>query len=379
DAEEAVATIRHQYKLPSYYRPAKIISEALDVAFITHFVQLNHGIRPYNPEIPWITHLPRLRQTAVKPALRLSIRAASMAFYATVHHDPAILVDSFRWYTMSLNCQRQSLDRLGVDVIPTEEEILVPIILSLYEVFAGTTTTSIWHHLSAAIRIIAMRGPQNCRGVTFPMFKAMRVSDAHLSIVFNRPSVFASPEWMTIPFQGQLRNAHMLLVDILISIPECIGMVSMYVGNMRSFFASPFPPGINLCPAEQRAPRFLTPGTSVLTLPESFVALSAATYEAIRLILCLLLDKISSEWSRSPTMSVKSPASASPVSFGPSLSHMDTAIASSKAILDISAHMESKHPVGFDFMRSVFPLVVVVCIAPREEEERLGRKMLERW
>ena len=94
-----------------------------------------------------------------------------------------------------------------------------------------------------------MRGPHNCRGVTFPMFKAMRVSDAHLAMVFNRPSVFASPAWMTIPFEGQIKNAHMLLADILLNIPGCIALCSTLetkTGNMRSFFTSPLPPGIDL-------------------------------------------------------------------------------------------------------------------------------------
>lgn len=176
-ADEAIAAIRYQYKLPTTYQPSKIVSDALDRAFISHFVQLNKGVRSVSPEIPWITHLPNMHERATKPALRLSIRAASMAFYATVHRDTTILVDSYRWYTMSLNCQRLALARLGSDAIPTSEEMLVPIILSLYEVWAGTTSTSLWHHLSAATKIIELRGPKNCTGVAFPIFKAMRVSD----------------------------------------------------------------------------------------------------------------------------------------------------------------------------------------------------------
>jgi hypothetical protein len=173
----AIATIRYQYRLPALHQPSNLVPEALDLAFITHFVQLNHGERTYTPEIPWITHLPNLQQNATKPALRLAIRAASMAFYATVHRDTTILVDSYRWYTKSLNSQRSSLAKLSSHSIPSSEEILVPILLSLYEVFAGTTSTSIWHHLSAAANIIAMRGPENCKGSSFPLFKAIRVSD----------------------------------------------------------------------------------------------------------------------------------------------------------------------------------------------------------
>lgn len=181
EADEAIAAIRYQYKFPTMYQPPKAVPEALDVAFISHFVQLNKGIRSYSPEIPWITHLPEMHVQASKPALRLSIRSASMAFYATVHKDPAILVDSYRWYTMSLNCQRQTLARLTSNSMPSEEEILVPIILALYEVYAGTTQTSVFHHLAASTKILEMRGPSNCKGLAFPLFKSMRISDVSLN------------------------------------------------------------------------------------------------------------------------------------------------------------------------------------------------------
>lgn len=179
EAARAVATIQYQYTAPQYYQPSKIQGDALDSAFLLHFVEMNQNTRNYTPEIPWLTHLPVIHSRAVKPAVKLSIRAASMAFFAKLHHDPTILVDSYRWYIVSLNAQRQSLSQLaGPDRIPDGEEILVPIILGLYEVYAGTTSDSVLHHVAAACEIIKMRGPENCKsGVVWPMFKAMRVSD----------------------------------------------------------------------------------------------------------------------------------------------------------------------------------------------------------
>lgn len=179
EAEKAIATIRYQYRAPQLYQPSKIQGDALDTAFLLHFVELNQSSRNYSPEIPWLTHLPVIHSKAIKPAVKLSIRAASMAFYAKIHGDPTILMDSFRWYTVSLNAQRMSLDRLrGPGSIPDDEEILVPIILGLYEVYAGTTSDSVLHHVAAACEIIKMRGPANCKsGIVWPMFKAMRVSD----------------------------------------------------------------------------------------------------------------------------------------------------------------------------------------------------------
>lgn len=188
EAEKAIALIRYQYRVPQLYQPSKIQGDALDSAFLTHFVELNQSSRNYTPEIPWLTHLPVIHSKAIKPAVKLSIRAASMAFFAKIHHDPTILVDSYRWYTLSLTAQRLSLDRLrGPGRIPDDEEILVPIILGLYEVYAGTTSDSVLHHVAAACEIIKMRGPENCKsGIVWPMFKAMRVSDvSQRSIAFR--------------------------------------------------------------------------------------------------------------------------------------------------------------------------------------------------
>lgn len=178
EAEQAIATIRYQYRAPQLYQPSKIQGDALDMAFLLHFVEMNQYTRNYTPEMPWLNHLPLIHSRAAKPAVKLSIRAASMAFFAKLHHDPTILVDSYRWYTVSLNAQRMSLFRLGQNRIPDDEEILVPIILGLYEVYAGTTSDSVLHHVAAACEIIKMRGPENCKsGLVWPLFKAMRVSD----------------------------------------------------------------------------------------------------------------------------------------------------------------------------------------------------------
>ncbi|KAF2676213.1 hypothetical protein K458DRAFT_380342 [Lentithecium fluviatile CBS 122367] len=415
-ADETIAAIRYQYKMPMLYQPSKAVPDALDRAFVSHFVQLMASVRMYRPEIPWITHLPNLQEKAIKPALKLSIRATSMAFYATLHKDPTILVDSYRWYILSLNSQRQSLARMGSHSMPAAEEILVPIILGIYEVYAGTTTTSMWHHLAAATKILELRGPSNCKGVAYPLFKAMRVSDAHRAMVFNTPSPFSTPEWMTVPFEGQISNAHQYLVDILLVIPDCIGMLEMG-GSMRSFFARRIPPAIDTKPAEYRARQLLQqlddwakrchhlttvptepggrivstdmetlatsgareslPDGSKMVIPDSFIALTAATYEAIRLILTMLLMKLSPQATSSYTVCCTTSTIPAPGSIGHTL--FNVAVLSCKSILEIAAYMESTHPVGLDFIRSVFPLVVAGILGPREEEKQAAQKMLSRW
>jgi hypothetical protein len=63
--EQAIVAIRYQYRPPIMNQPSRVLPEALD--------------------------------TARKPAVRLSLRAVSMAYFGKHHHDPSILVDSWRW------------------------------------------------------------------------------------------------------------------------------------------------------------------------------------------------------------------------------------------------------------------------------------------
>jgi hypothetical protein len=184
DVERAVTAIRYQYRPPTFYQPAKVRPEALDAAFLAHYVQLNAGAKTYSPEIQWLNHLPRIHALATKPAVKLSLRAVSMAFYAKLHHDPTILVDSWRWYSISLNAQRMSLAKLKNDEIPEEGEVLVPLILALYEVYCGTTASGAMIHLGAAAKMMNMRGPTNCKtGAIWPLFKGIRNADVRANLV----------------------------------------------------------------------------------------------------------------------------------------------------------------------------------------------------
>jgi hypothetical protein len=215
---------------------------------------------------------------------------------------------------------------------------------------------------------------------------------------------------MTVPFEEQSSNAHQHLADILFLIPNHISILNMGGSmSMRAFFATPIPPTANTQPVENytrdllqdidnwalRYPhltvlpstttkhilsasmdrvvteedRATWPVGSTIVLPASFIALTAATYEATRLILLMLLIKVSNP----------SPSPASITTWPEANSLFETATTCSKHILKIAAHMEKNHPVGFDFIRTVFPLVVVGILGPRSEEKEIAEAMLDRW
>ncbi|KAF2009710.1 hypothetical protein BU24DRAFT_357926 [Aaosphaeria arxii CBS 175.79] len=406
--DAVVATQLHSNP-PLLYQPSQ--ADIYDQAFVAHFVALNKGVRTSTPDIPWLTHLPGAYADIKQPALKLSIRATSMAFYAKVRKDIPILVESYRWYNMSLHAQRRSLARFDSTTVPTDEDVLVPTILGLYEVYAGTTPTSVFQHLTAATKILEIRGPHNCSsGAAFPLFKGIRVSDAHKAAVLNQPSVFSTPEWMSLPFLLEPKNAHQALVDVLLLIPACIALCRRKC-SLGSFFSGKLPLNIDLGPIRGRARELLlqldhwsmkhpelctakpseqiTPLTkrghtgkaSPLSRPsphpvlsDTFLALTASTYQATRLILMLLLQKV--DETVGSTGSDTRTASSEALS---SCSLLDDVKSCAESILEISEFFEKTHPVGFDFMRSVFPLVVVGILGPQEEYKTTARQTLDRW
>lgn len=182
EVEKAITAIRYHYRPPTFNQPTKALPEALDNAFITHYVELNRAGKSRAPEVQWIGHLQNIFGNATKPVVKISLRAVSMAFYGKCHNESSITIDSWRWYTVALNAQRSSIARMKKNNIPDEEEVLVPLILALYELYAGATAAGSTTHLNAAGEIMKMRGPSNCRsGAIWPIFKAIRAQDVGLS------------------------------------------------------------------------------------------------------------------------------------------------------------------------------------------------------
>ena len=210
---------------------------------------------------------------------------------------------------------------------------------------------------------------------------------------------------MTLPFVNMSRNAHHGLSDVMLQIPGCIGLCGV-PGSLRKFFATIIPAGTDLQPCRERTHQLIeelkrwaetypylatlaptitnadaTPGdptalsiqkakprpNPAMQPPDSFIALTVATYEAVRLTLLLILHKIAVEDT--------APASSST----PAETLYDAATASANALLQTTSCLESTKSVGFDFIRTVTPLVVVAILGPRPEQRAQARSTLKRW
>ncbi|KAI4660723.1 uncharacterized protein J4E79_005291 [Alternaria viburni] len=380
--EQAIVAIRYQYRPPMLNQPSRILPEALDTAFLSHYIELNKGGSQYAPEIQWLGHINQIHSNARKPAVRLSLRAVSMAFFGKHHHDPSILIDSWRWYTVALSAQRTSIARLKNDAIPDEEEVLVPLIMSLYELYVGATATGAMSHIAAAAEIMNMRGPSNCgSGAIWPLFKGIRSSDAHKSVVFNRKSVYASPDWMTLPFIGKPRDAHQTLADIELIVPHCFAMLEI-PGSMRVLFSTPIPSHVDVRPCKELACKLIRQLddwaaayphlTNLSRSPRDGTpverALIASNYMADRLVLSMLMYKTHTE-STAPIESHEMPTS----------HYFDVATKATTDIIEAAAEIEQAQTPGFDLLRSIAPVMAVAFAAPTMELRKDAVDTMTRW
>lgn len=229
-------------------------------------------------------------------------------------------------------------------------------------------------------------------------------SQAHRSIVFGKPSIYSSPDWMTIPFIGMPRDAHQRLADIELMIPICIQRLEME-GSLRVFFETPIPPHIDVESCRELTGKLIddlddwaarypnltniskdpndhlevahrsgkgldiaNEDPSTPPLPDTFIALIASNYVSTKLILNMIMHKMDTQASTPP----RSPASRT-------AGYFDEATRCAKAILRGAANVENAQTPGFDLLRSIAPLVTVVCAGPGEEQFRQSREMLRRW
>ena len=171
--ELAVTAIRYQYRPPALIQPSQIIPEALDTAFISHYVQVN--TESHSPDVLWLNYLPHLHAGTTKFAVKCCLRAVSMAFFGKLHRDPSILVDSWRWYTSSLNAHHTSYAKLKDDQKPADDDLYIPLLLAFYGIYVGTTSSHAVEHLTAVAKLLYLAGPAKCtKGPAWTIFQAMR-------------------------------------------------------------------------------------------------------------------------------------------------------------------------------------------------------------
>jgi hypothetical protein len=208
---------------------------------------------------------------------------------------------------------------------------------------------------------------------------------------------------MTIPFIGMPRDAHQRLADVGLTIPLC--MKELHIeGSLRVFFDTPIPSGLDVEPCRKLTSKLIAdldkwasryPNLTHISkdpndmfqgkrsgegldianedstssqLPDTFIALIASNYVSTKLILNMLMHKMDTQASTPPASSAVITAK-----------YYEEATRCAKAILRGAEIVEKAQTQGFDLLRSIMPLVTVVCVGPGEEEFRESKEMLHRW
>ena len=166
----------------------------------------------------WTLKLPDLKQNPDAHALRSSLRAVSLAYFAHVTQDPAVQFESLRHYGQSLARQRSALTRLPnlyrqstelastveVDVDAATNALLATVILSYFELISPSglaqrdPSPGPWiHHTLAAERLIAILGPQSLSNdIIGQLFFSIRSHAVHRAAVLGYYTVFSEREWL---------------------------------------------------------------------------------------------------------------------------------------------------------------------------------------
>ena len=191
----------------------------------------------------WTLKLPDLKQNPDAHALRSSLRAVSLAYFAHVTQDPAVQFESLRHYGQSLARQRSALTRLPnlyrpstevastveVDVDAATNALLATVILSYFELISPSgfaqrdPSPAPWiNHTLAAERLVAMLGPQSLSNdIIGQLFFSIRSHAVHRAAVLGYYTVFSESEWLEaaarhVPKQSYARTVYDRITEVIL-------------------------------------------------------------------------------------------------------------------------------------------------------------------
>lgn len=179
DGNQLPVVLRSQFLLPSSYQPSR--TAPFEELFLDHFVSsFDTGRLHRTTTESWYSQLPAIYNTSSHQTSQDSIRAAITVHYGAMTTNTSIQTEAYRWYAKALEGQRTILqkDKLLPRIsIPTEEEILTPVLLTLFELVATTTVTGWINHSLGSAAMLEMRRPENCQeGLAHLLFRAQRMT-----------------------------------------------------------------------------------------------------------------------------------------------------------------------------------------------------------
>jgi hypothetical protein len=179
DGNQLPSGLHAQFLLPAVYQPSRMAP--FQELFLSHFISsFNNQSLHRTAMKSWYEELPEILSKSRYQAGIASIRAATMVHYGVVTVNVSIQTAAYRWYAKALQGQRTFLQkgRLVLSrTMPTAEEILSPVVLTLFELVSSTTPTGWIEHILGSATMLQLRKPENCQtGLAHLLFRSLRVS-----------------------------------------------------------------------------------------------------------------------------------------------------------------------------------------------------------
>ncbi|KAH8696237.1 hypothetical protein BGW36DRAFT_380493 [Talaromyces proteolyticus] len=409
---EATSINSHLKPPSSSITPPPWNLEIFDRTFIAQFVaRIRNKRHKIDNKHAWLLKLPEIVTShSAPPALRHSTRAAATMFYSLLYHDLAAHTQACRWYSAALNAHRKFLSNCQSPATPGTnknvmdltglEVVATSVLLAVFEGFACTSPWGFYQHFAASCNAIKMRGPENCRtGMISQIFCSLRNIDICIALLKNDEPMFSSHEWRTIPFCNSPIPHSRVIFDIMLEISSCLnihGTCGSLMAAIEMIPDSPFRVGI-----EEKASQLLNDldkwWTKFVNLnstsTEDFTPLSIVTHDAwddkshglllhpfifqdgftastvtLYCSACIIVMKIMEVCDIiGPTTTALT---------GNSKGHI---ISLCDTIFTIASFMERYPYCGLDFVRWVFPLVVVTNLSPSKPQRLQAKDMMKRW
>jgi hypothetical protein len=187
DGNQLPNELRGQFLLPAGYQPAR--GAPFQELFLSHFMSsFNNQSLHRTATKSWYEELPEVLSRSRYQAVIASIRAATMVHYGAMTANVSIQTEAYKWYAKALQGQRILLQKGRVALsktMPTAEEILSPVVLSLFELVLSTTPTGWIEHILGSSTMLQLRKPENCQtGLSHLLFRSLRVSVVSLHGIY---------------------------------------------------------------------------------------------------------------------------------------------------------------------------------------------------
>lgn len=226
-----------KFRLPNSYQPEK--GHIFQQLYLAHFISAQD-----ESAHSWISQLPVILEKSLcrsSPEI-FAVRATTMALYGRMSGSKQVELDASNWYALGLESQRKNLFKFAKPD-PTctfiTGAVCAAIMFASFESIISTSPFGWLQHFRAAEKMLSALGPAGCqKGLLNKFFRSMRVASVRCilflfnsfclpvqfstSLTLDEPSVFASENWLTIPFDCHPKEPLDRLLDILLQLPSAI-------------------------------------------------------------------------------------------------------------------------------------------------------------